>query len=117
MDIDAVPDEFAVHQGAELGIDGGEDLGQHLDLRDGDTAGSQAFGHLKSDVAGADDQRGLRPDAVEAGGERERVAHRVQQVDPVLDTQLVEAVDRRLHGDGTSADDQPIAGIRKRRAH
>jgi hypothetical protein len=31
-------------------------LGEHLDLRDVDAAGSEAFGHLQADVAGADNQ-------------------------------------------------------------
>ena len=108
VDLDAVAFEFGVHQGAEFGVDGGQHLGEHLDLGDRDAAGGEAFGHLQADVAGADDERGRGLDPVDAGGQGEGVAHRVQQVHAVVGAEGVQAVDRRPDRHGAGADDQLV---------
>ena len=108
MNLDAVAFEFGVHQGAEFGIDGGQHLGEHLDLGDRDASGGQPFGHLQTDVAGADDESGLGLDPVDAGGQGEGVAHGMQQMHPVGGAEGVEAVDRRPHGHGSGADHQRV---------
>jgi hypothetical protein len=47
----------------EFSVEGGEHLGELLDLGDLDPSGDEGFGHLQADVAGADDDRlGDRPD-------------------------------------------------------
>ncbi len=46
VDLHVVPVQLGVHQRAQLGVDGREDLGQHLHLGDGDAAGGQTLGHL-----------------------------------------------------------------------
>ena len=57
-DFDTVAFEFGVHEGAEFGVDGGQNFGQRFDLGDVDAAGGEGFGHLQADVAGTDDHRG-----------------------------------------------------------
>ena len=51
--------ELGVDERAEFGVDGGEHLGELLELGDGESAGGERFGHLEADVAGADDHRAL----------------------------------------------------------
>ena len=94
-DSDAVAFELGVDEGAEFGVDGGQHLGELFDLCDGESACGRGFGHLEADVAGADDDRSLDRLSLERAHQRERVAHRVQQVDAVLGPEPVEAVDRR----------------------
>lgn len=108
VDLDAVLDEFVVDEGAEFDLDGRKDLGQHLDLGDLDAAHREAFGHLESDVPGADDELALGLNPVEGRGECEGVAHRVQQVDAIGGVEGVEAFDERADGDAASADDERV---------
>ena len=56
--LDGMFAELGVDECAECRVDGGENLGQHLDLGDLQSASSESFGHLEPDVSGADDQRG-----------------------------------------------------------
>ena len=56
-DLDVVALELGAHERAELGVDGGEHLGQLLDLGHGEAARDERLGHLESDVSGADDHR------------------------------------------------------------
>ena len=56
VDGDAAPGELGVDQCAELGVDRGQHLGQHLDLGDRDAPAGQGLRHLQTYVAGADDQ-------------------------------------------------------------
>ena len=53
----AVAFQLGADEGAELRVDGGQYLGELLDLGDGQAAGGQGLGHLQADVAGADDHR------------------------------------------------------------
>jgi hypothetical protein len=46
VDRNAVSGQFGVDERSELGIDGRQDFGKHLDLGDLDAAGGQALGHL-----------------------------------------------------------------------
>ena len=55
--LDAVGGQFGVHQRAQLGVNGGQHLGQLFHLGDRDAADGQGFGHFQADVAGADDDR------------------------------------------------------------
>ena len=55
--LDAVTHELGVDERAEFGVDGGEHLGQLLDLGNGEAAGDERLGHLEPDVTGADDHR------------------------------------------------------------
>ena len=59
-DLDAAGGELGVDEGAELRVDGGQHLGQLLDLGDGQAPGGQRVGHLQADVPGADDDRAGR---------------------------------------------------------
>jgi hypothetical protein len=70
--------ELGVDERSELGVAGGQDLGQLLELRDLQTARGQRFGHLEPDIARADDHRLVHLGLLEASHQRERVAHRVQ---------------------------------------
>ena len=53
--------ELGVDERAELGVDGGQHLGELLDLGDREPAGRERLGHLEPDVAGADDHRPRGP--------------------------------------------------------
>ena len=75
-DLDAVALEFGVDERAEFGIDGGENLGELLDLGDGEAAGGEAFGHLEADVTGADDHGSL-----DAGRSRVRISAKVSPIE------------------------------------
>ena len=95
-------------QGTELDVDGGQHLREHLDLRYPNPPSRQALGHLQADVPGTDDQGGCRLQRVEGAGEGERVAHRVQQVQAVVQAKPFEAGDWRPDWDGAGADDQLV---------
>ena len=71
-----------------------EDLRELLELRDLEATSGERFGHLEADVAGANDHGSLDVLSFERPHQRERVAHRVQQVHPVARAQSVESVDR-----------------------
>ena len=79
-DFDATAGQLVVDQGAQVGIDGGEDLGELFELGDREPAHRQGLGHFEADVPGADDDRGVRVDLFQGGHHGEGVAHRVQQV-------------------------------------
>jgi hypothetical protein len=111
-DGDAVAFELIVDEGAELGIDGGQDLGELFDLGDLESAGGERFGHLQADVAGADDDRAIDVVALEGVHEREGVAHGVQKVHPVAGPERVKPGDRGAHGDGTGAHDKSVVAQR-----
>jgi hypothetical protein len=53
----------------------------------------EGLGHFQADVAAADDDRGPGLLLVECGGDRERVAHAVQQVHPVAGSEHVQSGD------------------------
>ena len=95
-------------QGAEFGVDGGQDLGQLFHLGDGQPAGGERVGHLQADVAGADDHRDGRCSFLQGAHEGEGVAHRVQQVHAVGGAELVQAADRGPDRDGAGADDELV---------
>ena len=109
-DLDAAVGELGVHEGAELRVDGGQHLGQLLDLGDGQAPGGQRVGHLQADVPGADDDRAGRGCLGQGAHEREGVAHRVQQVHPVGRPQRGEPGDRRADRDRAGPDDQLVVG-------
>jgi hypothetical protein len=102
----AVALEFGVHKRAELRVDRRENLGEHLDLRDGDAAGGEGFGHLQAYVAGADNQTRLGFDSVEAGGQGEGISHGMKQMHAIRGSEVVEAVDRWADRDRAGAHDQ-----------
>ncbi len=70
-------------------VDRRQDLRELLELRDREPPGGEPLGHLKADVAGADDHRLGDPGPLECLGEREGVIHRVQQVDAVVGSEPV----------------------------
>ena len=107
----AVAGQFGVHQRAELGVDGGQDLGQLFHLGDGQPADGQGVGHLQADVPGADDDRAGRGGLLQGRHDGERVAHRVQQVHPVARAQGLrarQAADRGPDRDRAGADDELV---------
>ena len=69
--------ELGADERAELGIYGGKNLRELLDLGHGEAAVRERFGHLEPDVAGADDDRPTDLAVLEGAHQRERVAHRV----------------------------------------
>ena len=75
--------QFGVDQRAQLRVNRGQHLGQLLHLRHLEPADGQRVRHLQADVPGADDDRAGRGGLLQGGHDGERVAHRVQQVDPV----------------------------------
>ena len=81
-----------------------------LDLRDGEPAGRESLGHLKADVAGADDHGSLDVRLLEGVHQREGVAHRVQQVHALFWAEVIETANRRLDGKRAGADDQRVVG-------
>ena len=115
---------------AQLRVDGGQHLGQLLDLGDRQPPRDQGLGHLQADVAGADDHRPRRCGLFEGAHHREGVVHGVQQVHPVWLSERIGAgqpLDRRPHRDRPGAhhecvvadqllaaagvaDGQPVAG-------
>ena len=107
---DAARLQLGVDQGAELRVDGGQHLGQLLDLGDRQAAHGQRVGHLQPDVARADDDRAVRRGLLKGAHDGERVVHRVQQVYPVRRPELVQPADRRTHRDRAGADDQLVVG-------
>ena len=106
--VDAAGCQFGVHQGAELRVDGGQHLGQLLDLGHGQAAGGQRLGHLQADVPAPTITALAGPVSSRVRMTREGVVHRVQQVHPVRRAQRVEPGDRRADGDGARADDQLV---------
>jgi hypothetical protein len=74
-DLDAVLDELGADQAAQLRVDGGEDLGQLLDLGDREPPRDQGLRHLQPDVAGPDDRRPRRCGVPEGSHHREGVVH------------------------------------------
>lgn len=77
-------DELTMNQAPEVRVHGGQDLGQRLDLRDPQTASRQGFGHLQTDVTSPDHHHALWCALLNGLHDGERVAHRMQQMDPVL---------------------------------
>ena len=90
----------------------GRTSGERLDLGDVQAAGGESFGHLQTDIAGADDQRRGRLDGVEGVGERECVANGVHQMYSVVWPELVEAIDRWSDGYRSGADDDLVIADR-----
>ena len=112
-DFDTVAFELGVHQGAEFGVDGGQDFGQRFDLGHADAAGGEGFGHLQADVAGADNRCGGGVALLQRVHDREGVAHRVQQVHAIVGSERVSAAetgDGWAGADSTGADDQGVVG-------
>ena len=98
---------------AERRVDGGQHLGQLFHLDDVQAAGGEGVGHLQADIPGTDDHRAGRAGLLERAHQRERVAHRVQQVHPVggaQDVRIVQAADGRPDRHRASADDEPVVG-------
>lgn len=89
MDGDAVLLELGSDHARQFGVEGGEDFTAALQLRDLHPAGGECFGHLQADVAGADDDRRRGLAFGEVLVEGERVAHRVNHVDPVVRPEMV----------------------------
>ena len=91
-------------------VDGGQHLGQLLDLGDLEPADGQRVGHLQADVPGADDDRAGRGGLLQGAHDGEGVAHRVQQVHAV--TGRAHRAGRPAIGgpdrDGAGADDELV---------
>ena len=107
----AVPGQFGVDQRAELGVDGGQYLGELFHLGDGQPADGQGVGHFQADVPGADDDRAGRGGLLQGVHDGEGVAHRVQQVHPVGRAQGArpgQAADRGPDRDRAGADDELV---------
>ena len=107
----AVAGQFGMHQGAELRVDGGQHLGQLFHLGDPEPADGQRVGHFQADVPGADDDRAGRRGLLQGLHDGEGVAHRVQQVHPVVGAERAgpgQPGDRRPDRDRAGADDQLV---------
>ena len=103
--------QLGAHQRSQLGIHGGEHLGQHFYLADFQAAHGKSVGHFQSDIAGSHDQGAGRGAPLQGLLQGEGVTHGVQQVDPVGRTQgvgSVQAGDRRPDRPGAGADHQPV---------
>ena len=107
----AMGGQFGMHQGAQLGVDGGQHLGQLFHLGDLQAADGQGVGHLQADVPGADDDRGAGRGLLQGLHDGEGVAHRVQQVHPIggaQGTRTGQAADRGPDRDRAGTDDQLV---------
>ncbi len=108
-----MPRQLGVDQRTQLGVDGGQHLGQLLHLHDRQPPGGQGVGHLQADVAPADDHRGGRGALLEGAHDREGVAHRVEQVHAVARPERTgpgQAGDRGTDRYRAGADDQLVVG-------
>ena len=111
--VHAVVGELSVDEGADLGVDGGEHLGELLHLGHRQPTGHEGLGHLQPDVAGADDDGAGRGALLEGAHDGEGVPHGMQEMDPVVDSQGVgagEPIDGRADRHGPGADDQLVVG-------
>ncbi len=106
--LDVVTHRLGVDQPAEFAVDGGEHFGQLLDLGNSDAARDERLGHLKPDVAGADDHRS--PDLLlfEGSHQGEAVFHRVQKVHALPRAKVVEAGDRRPDRQRSRGDNERV---------
>ena len=103
--------QFGVYQRAEFRVDGGQHLGQLLQLGHPKSADGQRVGHLQADVPATDDDRAGRGGLLQGGHDGERVAHRVQQVHPVGGAQGArpsQAADRGADRDRAGPDDELV---------
>ena len=100
--------QLGADQGAELAVDGGQHLGELLELGHPQSPGGQRVGHLQADVARADDDRAAGRGVLQGAHDGEGVVHRVQQVHPVAGPECVQAGDGRPGRDGAGADDQLV---------
>ena len=75
--------QLGADQGAELAVDGGQHLGELLELGHPQSPGGQRVGHLQADVARADDDRAAGRGVLQGAHDGEGVVHRVQKVHPV----------------------------------
>ena len=78
------------HQLPQLGVHGGQHLGQRLHLRHLQATRREGLHHLDADVAGADDQGRCRL-PIQRLGESDGVGHRVQQEDPVTGPEPIQS--------------------------
>src|SRR6516225_4270671 len=105
------PEVGALDQGADFGVDGGQHLGQLLHLGHLQPADGQRVGHFQADVPGADDDRAGRGGLLQGGHDGEGVAHRVQQVHPVIRAEPAGAGqpgDRGADRDRAGTDDELV---------
>ena len=68
----------------------------------------ERLGHLEPDVAGTDDHRAPDLAVLEGAHQRERVAHRVQEMHAVARAEAVEPADRRPDRHRAGPDDQRV---------
>src|ERR1019366_4575929 len=103
--------ELLVDEPAKRRVNGGQHLGQLFHLDDLEPAGGEGVGHLQADVPGTHDHRAGRAGLLKRAHQRERVAHRVQQVHPVVgaqDVRIVQAADGRPDRHRASANDELV---------
>jgi hypothetical protein len=103
--------QFPVHDRPQLRVERGQDLRESLVLGDPDPAHRQRLGHLQADVPGPDHDRGPWKAILQGPHHREQVAHRVQQVHPVLGADRARAgqtPDRRADADRARPDHQGV---------
>ena len=111
QDLDATGGELLVDEPAERRVDGGQHLGQLFHLDDLEPAGGEGVSHFQADIAGTDDYCAGRAGLLKRAHQRERIAHRVQQVHPVggaQDVRIVQAADGRPDRHRASANDELV---------
>ena len=107
-DLHALAGQLGVHQRTKFVVNRGQYFGELFDLGDGEAAGRECFGHFQADVPGADDDGAGGLAVFEGAHDGEGVAHRVQLVDAVGGTELVQAADRGPDRDGAGADHELV---------
>ena len=75
-----MPFKGLANEATDLRVDSRHHLGQALHERDVEVAVAQRVGHLKTDIARADDHDPPHASSGEAFSDRERVIDRVQQM-------------------------------------
>ena len=103
--------QLSMHQGAQLGVDSGQHLGELLHLGHLQAADGQRVRHFQADVPGADDDRAGGGGLLQGPHDGERVAHRVQQVHAIIRAEGTgpgQAGDRGPDGDRAGADDELV---------
>ena len=107
-DGDFIAVELGADEGAEVGIDSGENFGELLDLGDSEAGGCERFRHFEADVSGADDHCAAGLAVLEGAHERERVAHRVQEMHSLARAEVVEPDDGGSDRNRPGADDERV---------
>src|SRR6516165_2739768 len=108
QDVDVVAVELGVDERAEVGVDSGENFGELLDLGDRQAGGRECLGHLEPDVSGPDDYRAPNLAVLQGAHEREGVAHRVQEMYPLVGAEAVKPGDGWSDRQRAGGDDQRV---------